>query len=499
MNEKIFNGILSLSALSIATVLGVASFYLGFIDKESPCILCWAHRMLMFAEVMFTFLIIRYGPKPKYIGWVIFIAVFGIFAGFRHSSGSFAWDIHQGWWAEILGAHTYSWPMVIHAVVLIFVALIFCFTKDIYNFVSQSHKQLNILSKTCMAIFMIVICGNIVQAFISTGLPPNMGVSNPARLSFNSDYWYWTTESWKRLSRPTSLRNTWHVEAPDLPSQPTTAMQFTTDARQAPLSSTGKLVIQKQEAITIPLNAPATDIAYNGKDKYFISTEKWGLYLLNDTLSEIQRFSVLDHLNGANGRIPVGSAFFNEDEFGVLGWNKIFVFFKEDANRTAKENYPSFIEGLNNYVVTARGAYNTVRSRLFHVLSMAYLPENNSIYTATVPNSKNQKLIISRFDKSDNILSEEFTPKVKKGIALTEGKSIGDYYITGLTAYNGNLYAVSKQFSQVLEINPITREITHVYEFNGIENPQGITFKHGVMQILSYEKGKNLLYSLTEE
>ena len=122
MNEKTFNAILSLSALAIAAVLGVASFYLGFIDKESPCIICWATRMLMIGVVMFAFLIVRYGPKPQYVGWIIFIAVFGMFAGFRHSSGSFAWDIHQGWWAELLGAHTYTWPIVIQAMVLLFTA-----------------------------------------------------------------------------------------------------------------------------------------------------------------------------------------------------------------------------------------------------------------------------------------------------------------------------------------------------------------------------------------
>ncbi|WP_228006331.1 hypothetical protein [Morganella morganii] len=163
-----------------------------------------------------------------------------------------------------------------------------------------------------------------------------------------------------------------------------------------------------------------------------------------------------------------------------------------------KNNLPSFTEGLNNYVITSRGAYNTVRSRLYHVLSMAYLPENNSIYLITVPNSKNNKFIISRFDKSDNLLSEEFTPTLKKGIVIKDKKSLGDYYITGLTSYKGYLYAVSKQFSQVLKINPMTKEIENIYQFNEINNPQGITFNNDIMQILSYENGANIIYSLSE-
>lgn len=496
MNEKTFNAILSLSALAIAAVLGVASFYLGFIDKESPCIICWATRMLMIGVVMFAFLIVRYGPKPQYVGWIIFIAVFGMFAGFRHSSGSFAWDIHQGWWAELLGAHTYTWPIVIQAMVLLFTAVLFWFTKDVYSFVSKTYKPFSALSKSAMLVFMFVLGGNMVQAFISTGYPPNMGVGNPTRLSFNPDYWYWTTDSWQRLKRPVSLRRTWSVEHPDLPSAPNGKIAFNADPAAAPLAATGTLQVSGKQSIAAALNAPATDIAYNGQGQYFVATEKWGLYLLDDALAKVKRFAVLDHLNGANGRVPVGSAFFAADEFGVLGWNKVYAFFKEDGNRSARENFPSFIEGTEHYAVTARGAYNTVRSRMQHVLSMAYLPENNGVYTITVPSSKHQKLVVSRFDRADNMLSEEFIPTLADGLALKEGKTLGEYYITGLTAHEGDLYAVSKQFSQVLRIDPRTRQIVDVQAFSGIANPQGIVFKDGVMQILSHENGDNVLYSL---
>ena len=489
---------MSLAALGIALVLGTASFYLGFIDKESPCIICWAARMLMIGVVMFAFLIIRYGPKPKYVGWIILIAVFGMYASFHHASGSFAWDIHQGWWAELIGAHTYTWPMVIHATVLLFTAFLFLSTQNVYSFVSPSFKPLNALTKTVMLIFMFVLGGNMVQAFISTGYPPNMGVGNPTRLSFNPDYWYWTTDSWKRLQRPVSLRKDWNVEAPDLPSQPSDKWSFNTDPAAAPLAATRQLTISAQQTINVPLNAPATDIAYNGNGQYFIPTEKWGLYLLDDSLGNIKRFAVLDHLNGANGRVPVGSAFFNEHEFGVLGWNKTYVFFKEDGALSAKENYPSFIEGYEHYAVTARNIYNTIRARMFHVLSMAYLPENNGVYTITVPNSKSSKLIVSRFDKSDNLLSEEFIPGIAQGLTLREGKALGDYYVTGLTAHQGQLYAVSKSFSQILQIDPMRREIVNVYQFSGIPNPQGIVFKGDTLQLLGHENGKNMLYSLTE-
>jgi len=57
---------------------------------------------------------------------------------------------------------------------------------------------------------------------------------------------------------------------------------------------------------------------------------------------------------------------------------------------------------------------------------------------------------------------------------------------------------VSKSFSQILQIDPMRREIVNVYQFSGIPNPQGIVFKGDTLQILGYENGKNMLYSLTE-
>ena len=57
---------------------------------------------------------------------------------------------------------------------------------------------------------------------------------------------------------------------------------------------------------------------------------------------------------------------------------------------------------------------------------------------------------------------------------------------------------MSKSFSQILQIDPMRREIVNVYQFSGIPNPQGIVFKGDTLQILGYENGKNMLYSLTE-
>jgi len=42
------------------------------------------------------------------------------------------------------------------------------------------------------------------------------------------------------------------------------------------------------------------------------------------------------------------------------------------------------------------------------VMSAAYDPATDSVLTVSVPNPKNRKLVVSRFDRKDMTLSEEF-------------------------------------------------------------------------------------------
>ena len=45
--------------------------------------------------------------------------------------------------------------------------------------------------------FVVVVAGNVVQAFTSTGPPPFMGQSDPVRFSFNPRHWLWSANEWK--------------------------------------------------------------------------------------------------------------------------------------------------------------------------------------------------------------------------------------------------------------------------------------------------------------
>ena len=65
-----------------------------------------------------------------------------------------------------------------------------------------------------MVVFLVVIAGNIVQAFASTGPPPFMGQGDPVRFSFNPRHWVWSLEEWSPA--PVSLRGRWAIEKPDV-------------------------------------------------------------------------------------------------------------------------------------------------------------------------------------------------------------------------------------------------------------------------------------------
>ena len=102
--------------------IGTAVFLLGFVHGESPCILCWAQRIGMALIALTGLFILRFGPRPRYVGFAILVAAFGVYMGLRHSALHVARDIGQGFSGEILGAHTNTWSLFIFWAALVVVA-----------------------------------------------------------------------------------------------------------------------------------------------------------------------------------------------------------------------------------------------------------------------------------------------------------------------------------------------------------------------------------------
>ena len=89
-----------------------AVFVLGFVYGDSPCVMCWEQRTGMAIIALIGLVILRHGPRPKYIGLAVLVAAWGLFMGLRHIGMHAARDIGQGFSIEILGAHTYTWAAV---------------------------------------------------------------------------------------------------------------------------------------------------------------------------------------------------------------------------------------------------------------------------------------------------------------------------------------------------------------------------------------------------
>jgi len=174
--------------------IGIAVFVLGFGLGDSPCVLCWAQRTGMVLIALTGLFVIRFGPRPRYIGLAMLLASFGIYMGLRHSSLHLWRDVGQGFSAEIFGAHTYTWSMFIYWVCVVMVGALLLMLKD--GEAAGEARRLRPLERVTLWLFLVAAAGNAVQAFASTGPPPYMGQSDPVRFSFNPRNWVWSLEEW---------------------------------------------------------------------------------------------------------------------------------------------------------------------------------------------------------------------------------------------------------------------------------------------------------------
>ena len=82
-------------ALAIVPV-GSAVFVLGFVYGDSPCVMCWEQRTGMAIIALIGLFILRYGPRPKYIGLSVLVGAWGLFMGLRHVGMHAARDVGPG-------------------------------------------------------------------------------------------------------------------------------------------------------------------------------------------------------------------------------------------------------------------------------------------------------------------------------------------------------------------------------------------------------------------
>jgi disulfide bond formation protein DsbB len=468
---------LALAVLVLSVVpIGAAVFLLGFVYGDSPCVMCWEQRIGMAIIALLGLFILRYGPKPKYIGLSVFVGCWGVFMGLRHTGMHAARDVGQGFSIEIMSAHTYTWALSIYWICIVTMAVLLMLMRE--RDASAGLQPLRAVGKLAMVVFMVVIAGNIIQAFASTGPPPYAGQSDPIRFSFNPKHWVWSLDEWSSL--PISLRGRWSIEKPAVVALPG-------DPGDGPLANLPALAIREQKRIAVPLRGTATDLAYDaGTDRFLLTTQS-GVYLLDGTLSRVLRYTIVDPGFSIDLGQFAGAAFLDSNTVMALGENKSFTILRENDGADADKNFRYFLESFDKFEEMSRSRLGTVRSRMMYVMSLASDPATNSIYTVTVPNSKVKKLVVSRFDQGDKTLLEEFVPKLAPDSGLKfagNNRSLDEVYVTGAVIADGRMYAISAAYSTLLVIDLVSHAVVAAHAIPGLVHPTGIAVKGGDFYIV---------------
>ncbi len=468
--------ILALAVLALAVVpIGIAVFVLGFAYGDSPCVMCWEQRIGMALVALIGLFVLRYGPKPKYIGMGVLVAAWGVFMGLRHTGMHAARDVGQGFSVEILGAHTYTWALLIYWVAVALMGLLLTMTRR--QDIEDQPRTLRPLEALAGAAFMIVIAANIVQAFASTGPPPFMGQSDPVRFSFSPKHWVWSTEEWKPA--PISLRGRWSIDPPQLAG-------LSSDPARGPLVNLPVLPVARRLRIGLPLNGTPTDLAYDPATAQFLVTTQHGLYLADDTLATMKRYTIVDPGYSVDLGTFAGAAFLDKGALLAVGENKSFVVVRPNDKADADANFRSFLESAGAFDELSRSRFGTVRARMMYIESAAFDAATGSISTVTVPNNKVKRLIVSRFDRRDMTLSEEFAPTLAPGagLALAPRRTLDELVVTGATVADGSLYAISAAYNTLLKIDLSTHRVVAAWSVPGLVAPTGIAARGDELYII---------------
>jgi disulfide bond formation protein DsbB len=435
--------------------------------------------------------ILRFGARPKYVGLGVLVGAWGMFMAMRHVGMHAARDIGQGFSAEILGAHTYTWSLFIFWVCVVTMGVLLMRLGEAER---SEPRTLRPLEKTAMAVFLLVIAGNIVQAFASTGPPPFMGQGDPVRFSFTPSHWVWSLEEWSNLTSfdRWSLRGRWDAEKPSLTglvAEPS-ASRLAAVARAGGAATQPVIESREPRQLSLPLNGTITDLAYDRASDRFLVTTQHGVYITDGNLQRVVRYTIVDPGFSVDLGDFAGAAFLDSSTVMALGENKSYVVLREDDKADANVNFRFFLESFDKFSEVARGRFGTVRARMMYTMSLALdaAGQPKSLYTITVPNSKSKGMVVSRFLASDRTLSEEFVPVPADGLPLSQ-RSLNDFYVTAATIDNGIMYALSAAYSTLLTIDLKSHQVVAAQAVRGLERPTGIAIKGDTLCIVG-ERGR---------
>lgn len=503
MNEikqaKLFYNLMCLAALLIILLpVGIANIIFGYVLGDSPCYLCWGQRESMIFIGVIALFIVRYGLKAKYIAAILIITAFGLYQSFAHFGNHAMRDLDQGFSLAVFGIHTYFWAEVVFWAVIVLLGIMFFFAPKLSSLENElrgkKFRKFSGFTLTSFVICGFIIASNIFQAFVSTGIPPYLGQGDPVRFSLNPKYIIWSTDGWKGNWQNLSFLGKRDVKSPDYAFAPATKLgiSFNNNSNESPFKN-----IDKQLKITdssaIGIDKPLNSLNYiNGE---WVASSKFNIYFLDNDFKQSDYLQIDPYFSATIDPI-IGVIPYLEDKFMLMGSNKTLLRFGKNPNANEALQYADFIEGASRFEGQGnglgRGRLDTIRSKFHHTMGMTR--DSKYFYLSTVPNNKDKKnFVISKFLLNDRTLSAEFTPKAN----LKDDRSLGELYVTSMFYHNGLIYALSKNYNVIAEIDIKNEEITNIISFpSEITNARALIIDNDTFKIMSYQNGENKLYTL---
>ncbi len=456
---------------------------LGVLHGDSPCILCWAQRTSMVLIALTGLFVLRYGPRPRYVGMVVLLGVFGQYMALRHAGLHLARDLGQGFSEAILGAHTYSWSWLVHVAALAVIGLLLLSLREVAG-AEQAHEPRG-ATRFAFGLFAVVVGANAVQAFVSTGPPPFMGQSDPVRLSLNPRHWVWSMEE-LTTPAPISLRGSWTV-----PDPMEAAVAADPDPAHGPLTGLPALGITAWESVGAPVGSALRGFARDpATGRYLAVTDGYGVWLVDSTDTGVLHHVRLDGGWSIDLGPLTGAAFLGGDTLAVAGMNKSWVLLRPDPRADADSMWKRFRATDGGVTELDRGRFATVRARLQYVRSLAFDPAAQQLITVSIPSPRQRRLVVSRFARADMTLAAEFRPGLGAGLALAGARrSLAEYLVTGAAVADGRLYAVSAAYSTLLVIDLAQGTLVAAYAVPGIAHPVGVAVR-GTQLLVAQEDGR---------
>ncbi len=403
---------------------------LGVLHGDSPCILCWAERTGMILIALTGLFVVRFGPRPRYLGVAVLLGVWGVYMSLRHSSLHVARDVGQGFSAPILGVHTYIWALVIYVIALAVIGALLLLVREIAP--AEGAREPGKVGRFATGLFLVVVAANALQAFASTGPPPWFGQGDPVRLSWNPKHWVWSFEELQPYY--VSLRGSWTIPTPE----PAAADP---DPAHGPLAGLPVLPISGWQRIGVPLNGAVSGFARDSATgRFLVTTDRYGVYLLDSTLARVLHRVVMDPGFSVDLSPLAGAAFLGGDTLAVLSTNKTWALLMPSLAAVPDSEWRHYLETDGHILEVGLGRLQTVRAHQMYVLSLAFDPAAQQLVTVSVPNRRHHQLVVSRFARGDMVSSGESEPQLDGGLKLSgPDRSLADYLVTGAAVAGGRL------------------------------------------------------------